>query len=79
MQKPLFKYSILICSLLTVFAVQALDLTPEKVNGIYQLAIPERSAAGQTQKLQVELGEMNGQQYLATQHVLAAQPRVLRC
>jgi hypothetical protein len=67
MQKPLFKYSILICSLLTVFAVQALDLTPEKVNGIYQLAIPERSAAGQTQKLQVELGEMNGQQYLATQ------------
>jgi hypothetical protein len=67
MQKPLFKYSILICSLLTVFAVQALDLTPEKVNGIYQLAIPERSAAGQAQKLQVELGEMNGQQYLATQ------------
>jgi len=37
------------------------------VNGIYQLAIPERSAAGQTQKLQVEYGEMNGQKMMATQ------------
>jgi len=47
--------SLFACSLLTVFAAQALELTPEKVNGIYLLAIPERSAAGQTQKLQVEL------------------------
>jgi len=66
--KPqLLKLPFLICSLLTVFAAQALELTPEKVNGIYQLAIPERSAAGQTQKLQVEYGEMNGQKMMATQ------------
>ena len=66
--KPqLLKLPFLICSLLTVFAAQALELTPDKVNGIYQLAIPERSAAGQTQKLQVEYGEMNGQKMMATQ------------
>jgi len=59
--------SLFACSLLTVFAAQALELTPEKVNGIYLLAIPERSAAGQTQKLQVEFGEMNGQIFIATQ------------
>ena len=63
----LFTCSLFVCSLLTVFAAQALELTPEKVNGIYLLAIPERSSAGQTQKLQVEFGEMNGQKIMATQ------------
>ncbi len=67
MQKAVIKHSLFICSLLTAFAPQALELIPEKVNGIYQLAIPERSAAGQTQKLQVEFGEMNGQKIMATQ------------
>lgn len=67
MQKALIKHSLFICSLLAAFASQALVLTPEKVNGIYQLATPERSAAGQTQKLQVEFGEMNGQKIMATQ------------
>ncbi|MBL4798116.1 MAG: hypothetical protein JKY50_11925 [Oleispira sp.] len=61
------KASILICSLFMVFAAQAFELTPEKVNGIYLLAIPERSAAGQTKKLQIEFAEMNGQKVLATQ------------
>ena len=63
----LLKFSVLICSLLTVFAAQAFELTPEKVNGIYLLATPERSAGGQTQKLQIEFGDMNGQKILATQ------------
>jgi len=72
MQKSFIKHTFFIrslfaCSLLTVFAAQALELTPEKVNGIYLLAIPERSSAGQTQKLQVEFGEMNGQKIMATQ------------
>lgn len=67
MQKIFIKHSLFICSLLAAFASQALELTPEKVNGIYQLATPERSAAGQTQKLQVEFGEMNGQKIMATQ------------
>jgi hypothetical protein len=66
MLKALIKHLILICSLLMVFAAQALVLTPEKVNGIYLLAIPERSAAGQTKKLQVEYGDMNGQKVLVT-------------
>jgi hypothetical protein len=63
----LLKFSVLICSLLTVFAAQAFELTPEKVNGIYLLATPERSVGGQTQKLQIEFGDMNGQKILATQ------------
>lgn len=67
MKKAFIKHSLFMCSLLTVFAVQAVELTPEKVNGIYQLAIPERSAGGQTQKLQLEFGEMNGQKMMATQ------------
>ena len=67
MQKTLIKHSLFMCSLLATLASQALELTPEKVNGIYQLATPERSAAGQTQKLQVEFGEMNGQKIMATQ------------
>jgi len=50
-----------------VFAAQAFELTPEKVNGVYLLAIPERSAAGQTKKLQIEFAEMNGQKVMATQ------------
>ena len=60
------KASILICSLFMVFTAQAFELTPEKVNGIYLLATPERSAAGQTKKLQVEYGDMNGQKELVT-------------
>ena len=40
------------------------ELTPALSNGIYELAQPERSAAGQTQKLQIEYGEMNGQKVL---------------
>ena len=64
--KALIKHSILICSLFIVFAAQAFELTPEKVNGIYLLATPERSAAGQTKKLQVEYGDMNGQKVLVT-------------
>ena len=63
----LLKFSVLICSLLTVFAAHAFELTPEKVNGIYLLATPERSVGGQTQKLQIEFGDMNGQKILATQ------------
>ena len=31
--------------------VAAFELNSEQVNGVYQLAQPERSAAGQTQKL----------------------------
>lgn len=42
----------------------AFELTPEKVNGVYDLAQPERSAVGQTQKLQIEFGEMKGQKVL---------------
>lgn len=41
------------------------ELSPEVTNGIYLLAQPERSAAGQTQKLQLEFGELNGQTMLA--------------
>ena len=59
--------SLLILILSAPFTVQALELSPENVNGIYQLAIPERSAGGPTQKLQVEYGEMNGQKMMATQ------------
>jgi len=67
MLKAVIKPSLFICSLLITLVAHAFELTPEAVNGVYLLATPERSAAGQTKKLQVELGEMNGQQYLATQ------------
>ena len=67
MLKALIKSSFLIYSLFTALAAQAFELTPEKVNGIYLLATPERSAGGQTQKLQIEFGEMNSQKILATQ------------
>lgn len=66
MLKVVIKYSFFLCSLFTILSAHAFELTPEAVNGVYQLAIPERSAAGQTQKLQVEFGEMNGQKMLAT-------------
>jgi len=71
MLKAVLKHSIKTCSILafsliTFLPVQALELTPNAVNGIYLLATPERSAAGQTQKLQVEYGEMNGQKMMAT-------------
>ena len=46
-------------------ATLALQLSPQMTNGIYQLAQPERSAAGPTQKLNIEYGELNGQQILA--------------
>lgn len=67
MLNPLTASSLLILILSAPFTVQALELSPENVNGIYQLAIPERSAGGPTQKLQVEYGEMNGQKMMATQ------------
>ncbi len=67
MLNPLTTSSLLILILSAPFTVQALELSPENVNGIYQLAIPERSAGGPTQKLQVEYGEMNGQKMMATQ------------
>jgi hypothetical protein len=67
MLKAVIKSSLFICSLLITLVAHAFELTPEAVNGVYLLATPERSAAGQTKKLQIELGEMNGQQYLATQ------------
>lgn len=66
-----FIRSLFSCSLFFYFVfipatTQAIELTPEGVNGIYLLATPERSASGQTQKLQVEFGDMNGQTVLAT-------------
>ena len=67
MLNPLTASSLLILILSAPFTVQALELSPENVNGIYQLAIPERSAGGPTQNLQVEYGEMNGQKMMATQ------------
>lgn len=48
-----------------VNVTQAFELNADAVNGLYELAQPERSAAGQTQKLQIEYGEMNGQVFLA--------------
>lgn len=53
-------------SLLVVLPANAFDLSPQEVNGIYVLAIPERSAAGQVQKLEIEFGEINGKKLLAT-------------
>ena len=53
MLKVVIKYSIYLCSLFTILSAHAFELTPKAVNGVYELAIPERSAAGQTQKLQV--------------------------
>ncbi len=41
-------------------------LTADQVNGIYNLAQPERSAAGQTSKLLIQVGQNNGQVFLAT-------------
>lgn len=55
----------LLITSLSPFAV-GFELSPETVNGVYQLAQPERSAAGQTQQLQVEYGVMNGQTVLVT-------------
>ena len=49
----------------------AFELSPQSTNGIYQLAQPERSAAGQTQKLQIEYSDTNGQTVL----VAASCPR----
>jgi len=48
------------------YSAHSFELTPEQVNGVYQLAQPERSAAGPTQQLTIEYGEMNGQTVLVT-------------
>ncbi|MFT5084270.1 MAG: hypothetical protein ACI9Y1_002323 [Lentisphaeria bacterium] len=64
MSNPLVKVmavTILCCSAL---CAHAFELSPEQVNGVYQLAQPERSAAGQTQKLQIEYGVVNGEKVL---------------
>lgn len=66
MLKIVINYSIFICSVFTLLSVNAFELTPEGVNGVYHLATPERSAAGNTNKLQIEYGELNGQKMLAT-------------
>ncbi|NVK37638.1 MAG: hypothetical protein HWE18_06925 [Gammaproteobacteria bacterium] len=66
MLKP--RYMLPTWFLLSLFSSIAIsfDLTPEQVNGVYQLSQPERSAAGQTQQLQIEYGVMNGQTVLVT-------------
>ena len=56
-------YLLLACA---SYSAHSFELTPEQVNGVYQLAQPERSAAGPTQKLTIEYGEMNGQTVLVT-------------
>ncbi len=66
MHKAIIKHLMFICAVFTILPGHAFELTPQAVNGVYQLAIPERSAAGQTQKLKVEFGELNGQKMLAT-------------
>ena len=60
----ILKITLSIFTLAFFSAAQGFELTPEQTNGIYQLAQPERSAAGQTQKLQLEYGVMNGQTVL---------------
>ncbi|WP_064792476.1 hypothetical protein [Shewanella woodyi] len=42
------------------------SLSAEQVNGVYDLAKPERSAAGQTQELLIQLGEHQGKTVIAT-------------
>lgn len=42
------------------------SLSPEQVNGIYDLAKSERSGAGQTEELLIQLGEHNGKTVIAT-------------
>ncbi|GAA6136190.1 hypothetical protein NBRC116188_29800 [Oceaniserpentilla sp. 4NH20-0058] len=64
MQNRLTNMLISFTILISTHSVGAFELTPEQVNGIYQLAQPERSAAGQTQKLQIEYGQHNGQTVL---------------
>ena len=64
--RSLFSCLFFFSSLFMTSSSQAFELTPTNVNGIYLLAIPERSASGQTQKLQVEFGNINGQTLLAT-------------
>lgn len=66
MFKVLIKQLIFTCSLIAGYSTQAFELTQESVNGIYDLATPERSAAGQTKKLQIEYGELNGQKILVS-------------
>lgn len=57
---------LLISTLLFALQSLAFELDATQINGIHVLAVPERSPAGQTQKLEVEFGEMNGQKMLAT-------------
>lgn len=42
------------------------SLTPEQVNGVYDLAQAERSGSGQTQELLIQLGEHQGKTVIAT-------------
>jgi len=67
---PFFAHSspLLILALLSLCispAALGLQLSPQTTNGLYQLAQPERSAAGPTQQLNIEYGELNGQKVLA--------------
>lgn len=64
MLTTLSKFFTLMLCMLGYSLSHAFQLSPEQTNGIYQLAQPERSAAGQTQKLQIEYSEMNGQTVL---------------
>ena len=69
--KSLINYTLFIVFIGLSHTSFSFELTAQETNGIYNLAQPERSAAGQTQKLQLEYGEMNGQTVL----VAASCPR----
>lgn len=71
MNPPICRFLSAAALLIASNAGFAFELSPEVVNGVYTLAQPERSAAGMTDKLNLEYGEFQGSMVL----VAASCPR----
>lgn len=50
----------------TIAHGQIVELDPQQVNGLYELAIPERSPVGEIQQTLLQYGELNGKTVLVT-------------
>lgn len=68
----------LLASILISSNALAFELTPELVDGIYDLAAAERSTKGQTKKLSVQYGELNGMLVLVTKACKQCMPAVYK-
>ena len=68
----------LLVSILFSFNAMAFELSPELVDGVYDLAEAERSTKGQTKKMIVQYGDLNGTLVLVTKACKKCMPAIYK-